>query len=211
VGAVKPPRDSVLPVFPLPGMVLFPRVVVPLHIFEPRYRQMLREILDSHGRVAMALAVPGGDVDHEATWEISPTVGVGKVLTYRKNDDGTSDILLVGDVRGRVETWREGKPYRTATIRSIEDEKPKLLSARDRLRAELRGHLATLLSRHFVSDDATEITQTFAREQDIGFLCDFLAYRFLKDPRERQSILEETNIERRAELLREHLATRELI
>jgi Lon protease-like protein len=202
---------SCVPVFPLPGVVLFPRIVLPLHIFEPRYRAMLTEVLDGHGTIAMAFAEPRAHLDDEGTWEISTVVGLGKVATYKKNDDGTSDVILLGERRAEVDEWLDGKPFRTAKVAFLSDRKPRSHVLRDRLKAELERHLATILSTHGSREELERLTPVFARDRDVGFLADFLAYRFLRDGRERQRILEELDVEKRIELLRDLLSMRGML
>lgn len=200
-----------LPVFPLPGVVLFPRIVLPLHIFEPRYRTMLAEVLDGHGLIAMAFAEPQGHPDDEETWAISSVVGVGKVATYKTNEDGTSDVILLGQGRAKVDQWIDGKPFRVASVASLADVKPRSHVLRDRLKAELERHLASIFQAQGSREELEKLTPVFARDRDVGFLADFLAYRFLRDGRERQEILEELDVEKRIETLRDFLSLRGLI
>ncbi len=200
-----------LPVFPLPGVVLFPRTVLPLHIFELRYRLMLSEVLDSHGLIAMARATPEGELDDDSRWKISEVVGVGRVADYRKNEDGTSEIALLGEARARVIEWREGKPFRLAKVAFLKDVKIRSTVLRDRLKAELVSHLLTLLDRNGPLEEKERLTQAFARETDVGFLADFISFRFLNDPDDRQVMLEEIDVAKRVGHLRDFLSLRGLI
>ena len=92
-----------LPIFPLPSVVLFPRIVQPLHIFEPRYIKMLVETLDNPGHIALALLKPGYENNYFGSPEVHPVVSVGKIITYQARDDGTYDIVLIGDRRALLE------------------------------------------------------------------------------------------------------------
>ena len=139
------------------------------------------------------------------------SMGVGKVATYKKNEDGTSDVVLSGESRARVEDWLEGKPYRTARVSTLADVKPRSLVVRDRLKQELGRHLTSILSNHGSREELETLLPVFSRDRDVGFLADFLAYRFLRDPRERQRLLEELDVEKRVELLRDFLSLRGLI
>ncbi|MBI4600360.1 MAG: LON peptidase substrate-binding domain-containing protein [Planctomycetes bacterium] len=204
-------RPELLPVFPLPSVVLYPRVSLGLHIFEPRYRAMLSEVLDGHGRIAMANAVPGADPDDESAWTIATVVGVGAVASYNRRPDGTSDVFLVGESRARVDEWVDGKPFRRVRVTLLADASPRSQVARDRLKAELEGHLKTILLRRGPRDQAEQLLRRLAREREVGFLADFVAHHFLRDLREKQALLEELDVERRVERLREMLATRGLI
>ena len=75
-----------IPIFPLPSVVLFPQIVQPLHIFEPRYLEMVEEALDSHGFISMALLKPGYEDNYLGAPEIHPVVAVGNIITYQAKD-----------------------------------------------------------------------------------------------------------------------------
>jgi Lon protease-like protein/nitrite reductase/ring-hydroxylating ferredoxin subunit len=103
-----------LPVFPLPQVVLFPRVVMPLHIFEPRYRKMLADALDGHRAIAMALIPDPNDLDEHGRPKIAPIAGVGMIIEQQELPDGRSNILLHGQARVRLEELPFVPPYRRA-------------------------------------------------------------------------------------------------
>jgi Lon protease-like protein len=109
-----------LPLFPLP-VVLFPGVPLPLHIFEPRYRQMLQDI--PHARNLFGLAYfDSSNSDHE----IPPAGHIGCVAEVSETQslpDGRSNILTLGVIRFRIESYVErGDPYLVATVSYFEDE-----------------------------------------------------------------------------------------
>ena len=108
------------PLFPLPNVVLFPRAVLPLHIFEERYKAMTADALAGDRLVAMALLKPGW----ERAWrpEIEPVVCVGRIISCEKLPDGRYNFLLQGEMRARVK--REIRPemlYRTAELSKLEE------------------------------------------------------------------------------------------
>src|SRR5688572_13598633 len=88
--------------FPLPNLVLFPHVMQPLHIFEPRYRELLEDALAGDMIIAMALLMPGWQPQYDEQPPISPVVCLGRVMTHVRQDDGRYNILLVGARRARV-------------------------------------------------------------------------------------------------------------
>jgi Lon protease-like protein len=198
---VKSASGHPVPVFPLPNVVLYPRIVLPLHVFEPRYRALLSDSLDGHGRIAMALLKPGWEEEYHGAPEVHPVVGVGSIVTYRRRDDGTSDVILVGEHRARIAGWDDGgKEYRRAYLVELK-ESPPPSSARKALRRRLQDWLSSLTSEVERNSDLERLRRIFAEEDDIGFLIDFLAYYFLKAPGEKQRLLEELAVDHRAEML----------
>ncbi|UCD28338.1 MAG: LON peptidase substrate-binding domain-containing protein [Planctomycetota bacterium] len=107
-------------IFPLPNVVLFPGVILPLQIFEPRYRAMIEDALAGEAIIATALLRPG----YEALYftnhaEIYPVVGVGQIREHVKSMDGRYFISLIGMCRARIMTeYNEGE-YRTALLEPI--------------------------------------------------------------------------------------------
>lgn len=106
-----------LPLFPLPAVVLFPNVFLPLHIFEARYRQMVREALDGDRMIGMALLRPGFEADYEGRPAVYD-VGCAGVITHAEPlPDGRFNIVLRGLDRFRIdgEAAPDGRTlYRTA-------------------------------------------------------------------------------------------------
>ena len=89
--------------FPLPNLVLFPSVVQPLHIFEPRYRQLMEDALKDDRLIAMALLQPGWEDDYYKNPPIYPVVCLGRVHKEERLPDGRWNLLLHGLARARVE------------------------------------------------------------------------------------------------------------
>jgi Lon protease-like protein len=188
-----------IPVFPLPSIVLFPRIVLPLHIFESRYRDMLAEVLDSHGRIAMALLKPGWEPFYDGFPDVHPVVGVGKLATYRTRDDGTSDVVLVGECRARVVEWAPvDRGFRRAKLAVLADAPWGSTGRRDELKSEMVDLLRELTRKFEQNQDLRELQKIFAREKDVGFLVDFVAFHFLKSAVQKQRLLEELTVEQRA-------------
>ena len=110
-----------VPVMPLPGALLFPHALLPLYIFEPRYRQMLKHALGHHRMFCVALLKP-----HCADWQ-SPadffqTAGVGLIRACVERSDGTSNLILQGLERVRFADFEQEAPFPIATIERLESE-----------------------------------------------------------------------------------------
>src|SRR5688500_2936810 len=137
-----------VPLFPLPNVVLFPRAVLPLHIFEERYKAMTADALRGDRQIAMALLRPGWERDYYQKPAVEPVVCIGTILTHEKLPDGKYNFLLQGHTRARVVREIPGKPYRLATLEPIaETEVMEIdLEAERRLLAGMfeRSPLATL-------------------------------------------------------------------
>src|SRR5271156_5361755 len=108
-----------LPVMTLPRVVFFPQALLPLHIFEPRYRQMLRDVLASNRLFAVAgvdprLATIGGPAEPP-----HKVASIGIVRACQKAEDGTSNLLLQGLMRVQIVGIVQDEPYRRIQIRSL--------------------------------------------------------------------------------------------
>jgi Lon protease-like protein len=105
-----------IPLFPLPNVVFFPKTYLPLHIFEPRYCQMVEEALAADRMIGMVLLKEGWEQEYDrnpATYEIG---SVGKIVRSQRFDDGKYDIILYGLKRFTVRDEKFEKPYRQAKV-----------------------------------------------------------------------------------------------
>ena len=133
---------AVIPIFPLPNVVLFPNVFLPLHIFEPRYRAMVRDALAGDRIIGMTLLKPGYEADYEGRPAVY-AVGCAGVVTHAEPlDDGRFNIVLRGIEKFRVLDEDRSRPYRIATVEPLretagQDEVAQLRAQRLRLEALL--------------------------------------------------------------------------
>ncbi|MBI1336281.1 MAG: hypothetical protein GC164_04890 [Phycisphaera sp.] len=113
--------DQPISLFPLPGCVLLPHAIAPLHIFEPRYRAMVGDALDAAGLIAMATFEGNAwRRDYEGTPPIRPYLCVGYIARHDKLPDGRYNILLQGLCRARLVEEVASTPYRQAYLEPIE-------------------------------------------------------------------------------------------
>lgn len=103
-------------VFPLPHVVLFPEASLPLHVFEPRYRALLRDALAGNGRIVMAVLKPGYEEDYEGSPDVYPTACLGRIVEHQPLPDGRSDLILQGESVVRIEEFVSSRPYRSARV-----------------------------------------------------------------------------------------------
>src|SRR6478736_5807860 len=100
--------------FPLPNLVLFPHVVQPLHVFEPRYRQMTADALAGDRLIAPVLLKPGWEEEYDARPEVHPVACLGRVVADQLLPDGRYNLLLRGLSRAHLlGEVTDAKPYRT--------------------------------------------------------------------------------------------------
>ena len=185
---------SSVPLFPLPNVVLFPRAVLPLHIFEERYKEMTADALAGDRQVAMALLKPGWEKDYYHRPEIEAIVCVGVILSFEKLADGKYNFLLQGHSRARVVRERGGRSYRVAElepIRQTNDLDIDLGEERERLSRIFRATAlgGTPLGRQF--------RQLLGGPLRTADLADLVAFNYLDDVALKQSLLEEADVRRR--------------
>ena len=188
-----------LPIFPLPGAVLLPHALVPLHVFEPRYRKMTRDC--EEGGRAMGLAnIPDEAAAGERPPRVLPVVGVGVLARVDKLPDGRFNIVLRGAMRARiVEELRSGEPYRLVRAEPLE---PALaMSPRVVTMAEGLKRLVLALAAAQRSPETQALVQLAARAHDPGDLADVIASALMHAPRERQAVLEAVELLPRLELV----------
>ncbi len=105
-----------LPLFPLPEVVLFPETLLPLHVFEPRYRELLQDALEGEGIIGVQTIDPADDPGDGATPRLLPIGCAGEVVEYVPLEDGRSNIVLKGTFRYRTLREIPGGAYRRAEV-----------------------------------------------------------------------------------------------
>lgn len=197
---------DVVPVFPLPEVVLFPRTILPLHIFEPRYRAMMADALDGDRVISVALLKPGYEsLYNTRRAPIHPTIGVGQILESEQVADGTYNMLLRGVARATIVAEVSDRAYRQAKIEPVQtfcSEGPVPASElRDELFAAIRGNPAIdpELRRHWLR----------LREAELGLdeLTDLVAAGVPTEAELRQCLLNEADAFVRANMLVEQIQT----
>src|SRR5688572_2941733 len=111
-----------IPIFPLPNVVLFPNVFLPLHIFEPRYRRMLATALEGDRIIGMVLLRPGWEGNYEGRPPVYPIGCAGLITHAEPLADGRYNIVLRGLEKFRVLSEEETDGYRVAQIQTLMEE-----------------------------------------------------------------------------------------
>ena len=187
-------RTLRVPIFPLPGAILFPRSQLPLHIFEPRYREMVRDAIDGAGRIAM-IQPHRLDDDNQA-----PLFGVGcvgEVVGIEELEDGRFNIVLLGSNRFRLLKEAEiDAPYRCAEvdIQAFDDGEPPPLELLQRAEVEREARrLGDVLG---LAVDWAAVARL-----DDEMLVNAIAQVAPFDVGAKQALLEQATLEGRADLL----------
>ena len=195
----------------LPNAILFPQAMFPLYIFEPRYRQMLSDALDSHRMFSVAMQKPGRTRETPCG-----VAGLGLIRASVARKDGSSNLILQGIARVELTETVRYKPYRVHRIRPLETAATdsvavdaltakvlELVSERLEQGFELPFHVLKKLGQ---LDGAGELPPDFALKQGIDILAklndpeqiaDLVSCTLLSSPLERQLLLETIDVETR--------------
>jgi Lon protease-like protein len=180
------PALPALPLFPLPT-VLFPGAMLPLHIFEPRYRAMIRDALDTHRALAVVLITDPSDIDEHGHPAIASIAGAGVIVDHAELPSGRFNLLVRGRARVRLEElpFGEGYPYRRARATVIE---PPSLDVPARDLSAMISAAAAFTAR--VRERDPSFTFPLPRDTPAAQIADLCAHHLILDARERQELLE---------------------
>jgi Lon protease-like protein len=190
-----------VPVMPLPGALLFPHALLPLHIFEPRYQQMLERALREHRMFSVALMKPQRS-QWKSTADFFHVAGVGLIRACVGRGDGTSNLILQGLRRVQFTAFEQSAPFPIARIEPLESESSSSVET-DALGAkviELYSRLKTA-GRQLPE----KVDKYLAHLSDMEMLADLMAATFVNDPLRRQQLLEELSLNRRLRLVIQYL------
>jgi ATP-dependent Lon protease len=192
--------------FPLPNLVLFPHVMQPLHVFEPRYRELVEDALSDDRLIAMALLKPGWEPDYEGRPALFDTACLGRIIKHHRLPDGRYNLLLVG--LRRLHLTRELPParsFRQAQAQVLADVSPPSSSRRrTRLKHKLIDAFRRLVPN--VAQAQEQFEQLLANEISLATLTDVVGFALAVDHSVKIELLAETNVDRRARRLIELLA-----
>ncbi len=181
-----------MPMMVLQDVHLFPGCMLPLYIFEERYQQMLALALGSNRMFGVANRE---EVDADGNERISPHSTAGMVRCCVKQDDGTSQLLLLGLKRIRITDWVQEKPYRIARIEEVPTEVEDMEEAR-RLQSR-----ALKLFKTGKESQAKELRAMLEQSDDPEMVCDVLSYHYTHCPKLQQKLLGEPSLEERLRML----------
>jgi Lon protease-like protein len=190
--------------FPLPNLVFFPHVVQPLHIFEPRYRQMTADALDGDRLIALVLPKPGWESDYLGKPALHSVGCIGRIVAEQPLDDGRYNFLLRGIARVRIVSEVTGKKlYRTARVEVLQDRPIAAEGDCESWRRKLLDRTPSWFPAH--KEMVDQFRTLLLSDLSLGAVGDILAFALPLDAEFKQSLLEELNVETRLAMLHDFM------
>lgn len=188
---------SEIPVLPLPATVLFPHALLPLYIFEPRYRQMLEHALDHHRMFSVTLIKPSCP-DWREPEDFFHLAAVGLIRACVGRSDGTSNLILQGLQRVRFTGFKQEEPFPIAKI--------DIVSSRDQTTVKTEALAEKVLELYSQLKKngrrlPAKVDRYLSQLTDVEMLADLVAATFVSDPLRRQQVLEEVSLNQRLRLV----------
>lgn len=197
-----PESEFVLPLFPLPNLVFFPHTRLPLHVFEPRYRQMVQDVLEGDQRFGLILLRPGWESEY---FGAPPVYSTGTLATIEQAvplEDGRFNIVVRGDARFRILDEVSAAPYRTARVVA----EPEL--EHNAAQSSERRELLAELSRQYLTYLPDQIAVPEIETVDLPSLTNALIMSLNLPVEEKQKLLETSDVTARAAEVERELTTR---
>ncbi len=193
--------DGRVRLFPLPELVVFPHAMQPLHIFEPRYCELLQDALDSDRLIAMATLTGGIATMSQPSPPIATTVCLGKIISHAEVEHDRHNILLVGIRRGKiVREIDAGRAFRMAQIDVTDDIYPPLGSeSRMELKRRLLDAFGSIIP--VSANIKKNLHELMAGQMGLGPITDIVSYTLPFDAQEKLRLLAQSNVDARAEEL----------
>jgi Lon protease-like protein len=190
-----------LPVMPLPAAVLFPHALLPLHIFEFRYRQMLEHALRHHRMFCVTLIKPSCP-DWHAPEDFFHSGTAGLIRACVGRSDGTSNLILQGLQRVRFNSFQQEEPFPIATVEIVASSDPTTVET-EALGAKVIELYGSLKRDH--RQLPAKLDGYLSELRDLEMLADLMASTFVNDPLRRQHLLEERSVNQRLRFLIRYL------
>ena len=190
-----------LPVVPLPRTVWFPGTLLPLHLFEPRYRALAEDCMRKGPQtLAVALLEPGYEANYDGRPSFRRTACAGRVVAHARNPDGTHDVVLAGLARVDLDEIPLEHPYRVARASVLQDRDETVPTTEVLALLSCAGRVAEVVRRQH-----PEFQLGVSTRDPASRVADTIADRFVADTTRRQAILEELDVRRRVERVVEAL------
>jgi hypothetical protein len=188
----------ILPIFPLPDVTFFPHTLLPLHVFEARYRALVMDALARDRRLAVVKLRPGYEAEYAGKPAVHPVAGAGEIVSWERLATGRYNILLKGECRVRIERERPTDTlYRVVAVERLDDVPPAgdVVALLGRIRGAC-GRLLRALDR-----PADLLDTALADGQPPGAIADRITAAVLPDVTLRQELLEMLDVTKRLDRL----------
>lgn len=184
----------------LQNAVLIPNALLPLHIFEQQYRDMLRWCLERDRLFCIAMRLPGAD--EAAAANFVPVGGIGLVRACVAGEDGTSNLILQGLSRIRFGKVLQEAPFRMVQIHQFESDIPNLVEAE-----ALATKVIEICDKLFQQGRETPkaLVEKLRHVANPELLADIVTQTFLREPMQQQRLMEEVSVSERLRLLIRYL------
>ncbi|HVL67413.1 MAG TPA: LON peptidase substrate-binding domain-containing protein [Vicinamibacterales bacterium] len=196
---------ATLPLFPLPNVVLFPNVFLPLHVFEPRYRAMVADALEGDRLIGIVLLRPGWEGDYEGRPAVYPIGCAGVITHHERLPDGRYNIVLRGLEKFRVVEEAPGRSYRVATIETLHEPVPD--GDREAVRAARRKLEALLVPQPTGRGADPKLPPAMSDDDLVNTLSQYMEL----EPLEKQALLERPGLLARCQSLIELLEMKMIV
>jgi Lon protease-like protein len=195
--------SGTIPLFPLSSVVFFPNTLLPLHIFEPRYREMVHAALNSEKIIGMALLKPGWESDYYRNPDVYDVIGMGRIVSSDMLDDGKINIVLYGLKRVKILETISELPYRQVRVSILENE----FSGNNE---SFRATIEDLINKWnlYLNEKQKSHRINVNTKLPLENLTDTLGSLIFPNVFDKQTLLEETNVEKRAEIIIKDLQSR---
>jgi hypothetical protein len=195
-----------IPIFPLPNAVFFPKTLLPLHVFEPRYRAMVEDALQGQNRIGVVLLKEGWEQDYFGNPSVYDIACAGDIQNSERLSDGKFNILLYGMSRIKILDFIQKKPYRIAEVEYLRDLQFQKESFNEGQEVENFIHLVRRYLIELGIKDADELLklQSHSLESIVNQVASMLDF----SSREKQTLLELNLLEERFENLQMMLKDR---
>jgi uncharacterized protein len=197
-----PQGEFLLPLFPLPNIVFFPHTRLPLHVFEPRYRQMVQDALEADERFGIVLLRPGWETEYFGAPPVYEYGTVGTIEQAVPLEDGRYNIVVRGDVRFRIVEEISRVPYRTARVVAEPDAVPA--ASESHAQREWLADISRQYLQYLPDQAAVPEIETVS----LDALTNALIMSLNLDMEEKQRLLEQRDVLARAETIGTELSSR---
>lgn len=191
--------------FPLPSLILFPHVVQPLHIFEPRYLELVEESLAADHLLSPVWLQPGWERAYDQRPAIAPVACLARILSHQRLQDGTINLLVQGLRRAAIRRELPAtRSFRQAEVDLLDDFYPSSGSAR---RHQMQQALVDLTRELLPERDALneQFDELLANPSSLGLMTDVFAFGLNLPLAVKQQLLADWNVDRRGRMLLERL------
>ncbi len=195
--------SGIVPLFPLATVVFFPHTLLPLHVFEPRYTQMVNDVINNERIIGMVLLKPEWEKSYYANPPIYTVACMGRIVSSEALEDGKFNVVLYGLKRVKILEIVKDIPYRLARVKPLEDVNGTNEQVYQKRISELISRWNGMLGKEQESHKINIDT-----ELSLGNMTDALASLIVSNVFEKQKLLEEDNVQERGEKILNNLETR---